>query len=1518
MQPVKSGHGAAAGAGQKRRTVLVKKKKEFEFEALQLTQFAEVWAPNFYIEQREGQVLSRGMLLKYDIFPSSKIVRTDISISGGPNYRKIAEQLPLCAVGQPSIHGIRTILNMLIGSPQYNKLEKQLDHATEVDSSDHSESDLLKELHNLQDALILMPQQSGVHPAETPRKQQGKDRCIWINLREEPVVYLNNRPFVLRDIDHPFRNMQQFKGITWRHLREVEGRLKTDILIEAARHHNILIHKENANKEVLPCWEGVTHQTVQTSEEAFTKLIAEGYDVQYYRVPITPESDLLDTTIDSLFQICIKHSLKQQGVPYFLVNCQMGRGRSTVVTICIYLIFKKLGLTKHAHKALPTSSMMIPPTSPLDTHAVPFPSKGVSPPSFKRALSRASMPHSQSNPHLSRMHSMKSTRRANKASDAKQINEEESNEHGDYEVINRILRVLEHGKDSKKDVDEAIEACGHLYNLKHEMKRSRLKLENAENDDEKELTQYSTIALLSKYCTLICFAEFLRSIQSEALLGKQYDFEKNSYSAWMHSIPSLQKIKIDITALKFDELINKYHKRPTGTINAMLISHRQGTVLSAGSILKADIAPKTRQRSFSRLKVNEQLDAVRFRFLQDVGIATCATPPSIAIESILKKKLKLQCQTGIDEDAEMQFDENANIQEQLKTNLDAIWIDLREEPVLYIRTSPYVVRHVNRPHQRLPEFDILTERQLSSICERLKKDIQTEAAENDNKLLVHYETRMHELKESLMPIDMTNPNEIQTTKQIFDALREKGYRVSYQKLPFRPATAFEYEQLEKLGQIITEGLKRECTIIFSCRQGNHRSTVAAVLAILIAYHQGTLTYVNEDDNSVDEAFKSRFNLKAKLAQQESAGSLLDYDFEDDDGGNVDEEMKISPRKLKSEPDAADGKKSEMGSPLKMPLVAPASADETNVDEDPLRLTPSKQSSRSVLQEAIERDTDEDDDEYPCDCSAVLALIRILRKGLVMKRQVDNAIEHCSQFYHIREAIYESRAKWENARTAEETEAYLQEAMRHLRIYTHLICFNAYLYELYHAKKYNETVQKKYKLLSFTEWMQSRGELKLWSSKMMQNPKLSLSMNEMDFDQEQEQKGFAQVFEQRGKQSSVLSGNAMLKVDYFPGCAQLSTHPEAESAINFRYIEAIGVAGLAIPTIEAMQEVVLLCGQQWKSKSGNVSSAKSPIHWICLREEPVLYVNNEPVVLREVHQPYENLIFTGITAKRVEAMEKTLKEDATKECTKFENKLLIHAESDTGNLEAEWEEVSSEKIQTCREAYSSSFKAAEQQNQDIACSYYRLPITDEQAPPPSIVDKFVRLFESSPSDSVFIFNCQMGRGRTTTGMIVYALWKHKCNLCRIPSVQSTPRKSRSAAEESSEEKSKEALINGEYNSVLALLRILPKGKEAKKWCDDVIDVLSHMQNLRKAIYQMKLRSDKTVSDKSRKMLAHRTQNYLQRYCLLIAFASYLLSDYKMPDANAKEDANVKSSGFNEWLAERGAVKNCVYSASLDDD
>jgi hypothetical protein len=66
--------------------------------------------------------------------------------------------LPVSGVAQPSLFGIRAVLNRVFGRP--NRIEQ----------------------------------------------------VVWCNLREEPVIYINARPFVLREFDHPFSNLTAYKG----------------------------------------------------------------------------------------------------------------------------------------------------------------------------------------------------------------------------------------------------------------------------------------------------------------------------------------------------------------------------------------------------------------------------------------------------------------------------------------------------------------------------------------------------------------------------------------------------------------------------------------------------------------------------------------------------------------------------------------------------------------------------------------------------------------------------------------------------------------------------------------------------------------------------------------------------------------------------------------------------------------------------------------------------------------------------------------------------------------------------------------------------------------------------------------------------------------------------------------------------------------------------------------------------------------------------------------------------------
>ena len=57
-------------------------------------------------------------------------------------------------------------------------------------------------------------------------------RAVWHNMREEPVVYVNGRPFVLREESRPLKKLREYSGIDGKRLEKMEHCLKDDILAE--------------------------------------------------------------------------------------------------------------------------------------------------------------------------------------------------------------------------------------------------------------------------------------------------------------------------------------------------------------------------------------------------------------------------------------------------------------------------------------------------------------------------------------------------------------------------------------------------------------------------------------------------------------------------------------------------------------------------------------------------------------------------------------------------------------------------------------------------------------------------------------------------------------------------------------------------------------------------------------------------------------------------------------------------------------------------------------------------------------------------------------------------------------------------------------------------------------------------------------------------------------------------------------------------------------------------------------
>lgn len=98
-----------------------------------------------------------------------------------------------------------------------------------------------------------------------------------------------------------------------------------------------------------------------------------------------------------------------------------------------------------------------------------------------------------------------------------------------------------------------------------------------------------------------------------------------------------------------------------------------------------------------------------------------------------------------------------------------------------------------------------------------------------------------------------------------------------------------------------------------------------------------------------------------------------------------------------------------------------------------------------------------------------------------------------------------------------------------------------------------------------------------------------------------------------------------------------------------------IFGVAMPVKDAIVHVLRRI-----DPSGKLSTL-----WTSLREEPVLYVNGRPYVLRSFQDPLKNLEATGIVRERVESMENRMKLDAIEELKRYGGRLLLHGEESDG-------------------------------------------------------------------------------------------------------------------------------------------------------------------------------------------------------------------------------------------------------------
>lgn len=127
----------------------------------------------------------------------------------------------------------------------------------------------------------------------------------------------------------------------------LEDRLKGDVISELnAFGQRLLLHTENSEGKVIPVWEEVEAPQVAALKEVMAEQkLPNDLSLQYHRIPITSETPPDFSDISELMDVVVRTG-GQHGV--IVVNCQLGRGRSTLTSVSKFHYERLLVLKRYS------------------------------------------------------------------------------------------------------------------------------------------------------------------------------------------------------------------------------------------------------------------------------------------------------------------------------------------------------------------------------------------------------------------------------------------------------------------------------------------------------------------------------------------------------------------------------------------------------------------------------------------------------------------------------------------------------------------------------------------------------------------------------------------------------------------------------------------------------------------------------------------------------------------------------------------------------------------------------------------------------------------------------------------------------------------------------------------------------------------------------------------------------------------------------------------------------------------
>lgn len=759
------------------------------------------------------------------------------------------------------------------------------------------------------------------------------------------------------------------------------------------------------------------------------------------------------------------------------------------------------------------------------------------------------------------------------------------------------------------------------------------------------------LGFLERYFSLISFGQYVEEqvIDKEECADRN-DSHEESFQNWMENhkeiwkmltylrsssnklkaFRPLEELRLNDRSYDANQQLKAFRSpqlKSSVSEDVAVVQGRSGTVLGPNTILKIDHW----QDAILSCKSNDETcnavaGAPNFRKIENFPsshqIYTVAQPTQAALEHILDI-----------------------VSTSLPTPRRIVWINVREEPLLYINGEPYVLRDQYASLRNIKAYTGIAANRLEQMEIRLKNDVMAESRAHLGRILLHSEGA----ERDLLPI-WESVKDVSTMRELFalnSDLCQRYPHLEYYRVPITAEEAPEPADFDSLLRILTLENDPEHTIthgsvfIFNCQMGLGRSTMGSVIGMEII---GTF---NNISSSID--YKN--------------DQLVHY-------------------------------------------------------------------------------------------KVITNLIRMLKKGSEAKKVVDAFIDQAGGFINLRTSIEDYRkAASRCTDDRRNCRKLVNKGIQCLKRYALLILFQAYLYEQVDHDKFESWILRHQEFGNLFHELESKELQGLTVLSEIEKPaevSALLAHSRSSQSQSSESIHHKVLAKQKevkavvaGRLGSVLAPMTILKFDHFIGCQKQSLLERIEGAPNFRQVpldQESGrfVCGLAMPAKAAIERVL----QRIACHPGGARKCL----WISMREEPVIFVNGQPFVLRIVKDPIANLEMTGIISERVELMESRLKSEAEAEARHYGNRILLHEEEQVpGNplkfeVVPEWEDIEIEgecALESPAEVYQNIIKAGE-----YPLTYVRVPVTDEQAPIPVVFDELVKLI-SADSYTDFIFNCQMG-------------------------------------------------------------------------------------------------------------------------------------------------------------------------------